>query len=415
MKFNFENIKKEAKKIVIGTGVVASTLGNLEAQEAKPNLSEKEINKTEVVNDTLNQETREQVKQQRQLSDQQRIKEIENDLKISKESNESNDPEFYRNEYLKYMEHPSYKQRLAKEMFGDEIIDEEKQKNINKEYKLRTKEIENVNIDISSLQNPMLSYFNPKDNSIYTGQYAAFHELSHAAETKDGNNILEKGFDDLKNKVGVSDSIQNLDKKYQDFLDNLETKEYRQNCLLLNKIVRKYLIKNKNSIKNREEITLYWATPDKSKEDLYEIALEYTNDPTVNFDSYVDFLKEECIKEIYIKNKKLIDNMRKYSNKKNILFSYIPSKKYFEQNTEIKARLNHLRIKAIQDYNFDINNNFNINNFKELKKDRQYLELKGIGMTDEQINELMKYTAMNDEKGDYYNPDWNYGEEENRA
>ncbi len=90
---------------------------------------------------------------------------------------------------------------------------------------------------------------------------------------------------------------------------------------------------------------------------------------------------------------------------------------YLKNGTEIRARLNHLRIKAIENYNFDLKDDFDINNFEKLKGDPQYNDLKvNLGFSDEQINELMKNTASIEEKienkdGNFYHPGFNYGEE----
>ena len=87
-------------------------------------------------------------------------------------------------------------------------------------------------------------------------------------------------------------------------------------------------------------------------------------------------------------------------------------------NTELKARLNTLRIRAAEKNEYNFKDDFDINKYNNVKDSPQYKSLKRV-MSDEQINELMKYTADNGKKTDnngiYVNPGWNYGENDNIA
>lgn len=266
MKFNFEKAKDIIKKTTVGAGIVTASLSSLKsnAQEIK--------------------------------QDQDTIK---NKTEISM------DPEYYRNEYIKYMEHPSYKVRLAKEMYGDEVIDEEKQKNIDKTYEDRVNKIKNISIEMMpNVEDPLLdsSYYSILNKSVKTTPRASSHELTHSLDHIGNFMARQKGFEDKKNE----------------FLD-------------LKKILKKY--------------------------------------------------------------------------------------NYMSKSTEIKARLNSLRIKAINMYGFDLNNEFDINNYEKLREDKEYEELRfNLNLTNEQINELMKYTAMNERENDtYYHPDWNYYNNNNQS
>ena len=59
-------------------------------------------------------------------------------------------------------------------------------------------------------------------------------------------------------------------------------------------------------------------------------------------------------------------------------------------------RLNHLRIRAIHEYGYGLNKKFNINDYPELKNDRQYLELnERVGLSNKAIKKLMQVTADN--------------------
>lgn len=311
MSSNFE-------KGLMGAAVVASSLGTVEAQESKTagvdNSKKIEVNVEQknkipgksisfedarkMINTKINNITKEE--------DQKRIEEIRAELGLS---DEKLIPEFYRNKYIKYIEHPSYKQRLAKEMYGDQLIDEEKQQNIDSEYNERLNQLKKVSIKIdqnldasSETDTPEYKY---NLNEIKTNTEGVFHEISHSLDTRPDKSTNDRGF-------------------------VMKTREYMPstNSKLIQKIGKLKL--EKSSI-SEEEI-------DKLEHKLY-----------------------------YLKNK-----------------------------SEIKARLNYLRMKAIKNYNFDLNNDFNIDDFKELKYDPQYKDLKdGLGLSDEQINELMKYTAEN--------------------
>src|SRR3989339_1551338 len=109
MKF-FEGFKKDMKKVAVGSAVVAASLVPMKSVEQE-NTSNTNQDKTEI-----NKEGK---------------------------SIASMDPEFYRNEYIKYMEHPSYKERLAREIYGDSIITKDMQKIIDIKFTERLKQIKN--------------------------------------------------------------------------------------------------------------------------------------------------------------------------------------------------------------------------------------------------------------------------------
>lgn len=245
MKFNFEKTKEIIKKAALGSAIVTASLSPLK-------------------------------------SNSQEIKQGEDNIKNKTEI--SMDPESYRNEYIKYIEHPSYKQRLTKEMYGDDIIDADKQEIIDSEYEKRLSKIKSVPIEMLPPIDDAskdTSYFSLTTKSIKTTPNASYHELSHSLDYKDNFMTKQKGFQGQ------------LDK----YLDN--TIE----------------ILNSNYLSNR---------------------------------------------------------------------------------SEIKARLNSLRLKAIKLYGFDLNEDFDINKFEQLRNNKEYLDLRfKLNFNNEQINELMKYTAEN--------------------
>lgn len=266
MKF-FEGLKKNADKAIIGSAVIASSLSPIEsrAQEVKKDITPNKIE----LNDT-----------------------------VTKES--SMNPEFYINKYIKYMEHPSYKQRLAKEMFGDVNINEERQSIVNEEYNKRINKIYNIIIEmIPDVDDPTkdTSNFSPSSKIVTSTPRAILHEIQHRLNNNDDNFIIrQRGFEEVKNKnIGLKTILENYN--------------------------------------------------------------------------------------------------------------------YLGRSDEIKARLNSLRIKAIMMYGFDLDTDFDIKKYEKLREDKEYNELRfDLNLTNEQINELMKYIAMDTESNNYYNSKWDYGD-----
>ncbi|ETB63745.1 MAG: hypothetical protein O210_OD1C00001G0209 [Parcubacteria bacterium RAAC4_OD1_1] len=431
MKFDFEKVKKVATKTAIGAGVVSASLGSLEAQEVKSDRKEKELNETEIVSDTTqNQNEKESIKKQTDSIRLEKIKEIENDLGISKENKDykeeiekelenqdfidrrkeifgkdgvfsffedQNRPEnnedfnkIMRNRYIEYIKDPSYKERLKKEMYGDKTLNEEEIKEIDKEYEERLKQAEKVSILTKSNISAFEGSFNSEWNEIEVGvnENAFNHEFSHAVEIRpDDHQIKDDGFSRILKSFNLKeaedlllyDNMVNIKKKLEP-----KFKEYLQD-----------LQKDSNYIYNN---------------DLNKIFKENTVSNIIN-----------TIEKQYRKNF-IVQNIETINNIKSAEIKYFETvdevRKYLIKKTEIKARLNSLRMMAKQKYNYQLEDNFNINDYPLLKEDYQYKQLKQIDLSDEQINELMKYTAMNeneDGKGNYYNPNWNYNNEDNKA
>lgn len=312
MKLNFDKIKKVATKTAIGAGVISASLGNLEAQEVKSGQKEKEINKTEVIKG-------------KKFFEQKW------------------------NEYIKYIQHPEYRKRLKKELFGSNPINEENEKILNDIYNYRLEKIRTTPIKDLLTRRPFSNYnlngvYHNKKGIIYTmettntnkrdelygngGSFdgTLYHELTHTAHTSDKFKCAD-GFFDKKDSIILNRDKFNNHKEYMSFLDNY-------------------------------------------------------------------------IKEI--------------SNNKKSFWGYLQNSK------EMRARLTSLRLMAIEKYNFNQNNDFDISKFPELKENIQYKDLhETLELSDEEINELMKSTADNNENSGvndtYVHPDWDYGNEDNKA
>ena len=306
------------------------------------------------------------------------------------------------------MKHPSYKERLAKEMYGDEIIDEEKQKIIDIEYNNRLQKINNVIINIHKNLTDG-SYFNLKTNKISADKESIYHELSHSVDNHENK---DTGFNDIKNKY-----ISDPENYYNNFITKENCEKYQENFFHLIDVINKYNNENNTGIKN---IT-YDFIPiggnfnllKNIKGGFFELIKDISKKGS---DQILKKLKQEDFTKIYDQNEDLANSVFDYEKKLQDLLI----KKYYIQNTEIKARLNELRLKAVNELGFDLDSEFNINKLPSSLKDNQaYYDLKyQLNLSDEEINELMKYTAMNesrDREDNFYHNEWDYNNDDNKA
>ena len=370
MKF-FEGLKKNIKEVVVGSAVVAGSVLPLESSAQEANNENVDIKKTEI----------------------------------------SMDPEFYRNEYIKYMMHPSYLERLGKEIYGDSTINKEMQNNIDIEFSKRLDKIDRIPISMipnvkEKEHDPSIYSKHTKDDitieNVTTTPHAANHELTHAT-----HDSIYAGFESIKNKY-----IEDKELK----LDSTEIEIYKNKHQEFIKILNEYLIKNKENIRFTIPDEYIWE-----KETAYNFILSLLNtENSKNFDmqKFFEYFNLKDINIIYNEYPQLIKELESFEKIKeeNKINNYVNN--YFRQSTEIKARLNHLRMRAVNEFGYDMHNELDINKFQELKNDRQYNELKEkLNLSDEQINELMKYVAVNqnNDKGNgdtYYHPGLNYNKED---
>jgi hypothetical protein len=374
MKF-FEGLKKVGKKTALGTGIFVASVSALKTsgQETSSFLNT-DSNQTEISSDE------------------------------------------YRQNFIKYMEHPSYKQRLAKEMFGDEKIDKEKKKKIDEEFERRLEKIRNVPIKMmpdlpkeDEYKDP--SGYNPITDTIEATPHAIRHEFQHKIDFDSGLEIKQGGFEKIKNSF-VGDAEEN----YFNFLESQETKQHNLDKISLAKIIKEYILNNKDSIDFKIKVDEYFYDPDYKTS--YDYVLAMTEEVSgIEMHQFKSYFNDEDQKKIHFENKELIDRMKDYMDKLNEL---IGNYNYYGKSTEIKARLTYLRLRAKNEFNFNLKKDFDINKYTELKNDRQYKELRDkLHLTDEQINELIKYTALNateDPKTHYSPKFWEIpNEEENQT
>lgn len=413
------------EKGIIGAVIIVSSVGGVEAQNPKNEIDNSknvievsDKQKNDIIKNSISFEDAQKSLDEKNLNkikDEKQIEEIRTELGLTSQEGKEVGPEFYRNQYLKYMEHPSYKERLAKEMYGNEVIDEEKQNKIDEEYNKRIEEIRKVPIKILPQGNENISRYSPIEKNIQTTAIAALHELSHAAEYRP-DEVIDKGFSEKKMESFISTEdtlniqIDKICKEKYFALQKIGDKEYKENHQKFIEILRKYIDNNKNNaeFKNQYNLNLINNSLNELNNSYFSLQDFYKY---FNYSDQLNIIKEN--RDLLYSLEPYENERDKYDSKINGLINYVD---YLKSNTEIKARLNSLRIKAINEYNFDLNTNFDINKLNGLKNDSQYKDLINLGLNDEGINELMKYTAMNEENGDtYYHDGWDYNNKQDQA
>jgi hypothetical protein len=283
-------------------------------------------------------------------------------------------------------------------MFGDTPLSKDMREKVNIEYKQRLNNVKNVLIDRSEVvvEGGSEGFFYTGNfngtgkKHIYANDYAAIHEISHAV---DYQSLKEDGFREV-----FEESRPDPLKRIADFEASDSMVVHFEEQTLLLQILKDYIIQNKDNLKLRFSLDL--SKPDDYKFIMQELspysnphsAINANQGPIYFINTYLSKGDKEQFK---LKNSQLIQDVSLYSNEYLILKQNLKGG-YYDLNTELKARLNHLRIKATQEYGYDLNKKFNINDYPELKNDRQYQELnKDVGLSDEGINKLMQVTADN--------------------
>jgi len=304
---------------------------------------------------------------------------------ISSLPNDSN-AEKYRNDYLNYMSQPTYRMRLAREMYPFFSSSKDIQESIDIEYKQRLDRVKNIPIHMLPDPKPGESDKSFYDSDgIYTTADAAIHEISHCANGKGDDGW---GFTDILRQYKYRASSAG---EIWFWAFNGGIKEFQENNSLLYQILKNYVIQNKDSVK-LNGLNL-------SKPDDYEFIMQELSNASPDLHEERDavfvlnkFFDNKSREQFESKNSQLIQDLISQRDKTNRFV-----KEEYYKPTEIKARLNHLRIKAIHKYGFDIESgNFDINDYPELKNDKQYQELnKQVGLSNKAINDLMQVTAGN--------------------
>ena len=254
----------------------------------------------------------------------------------------------------------------------------------------------------SQREDPSL-YYVGKD-STKTTPYAIFHEMTHATDdTFDDLMLWHKGFEDKKNKfinkININEQLSRLQKERSDTLSSELFKEYHEKHEKFIEILKNYVNINKDNIRFNTHINLYGAVRKEEETTLNYIQNELNelNSEFFSLQKFWKFFDYNDIIKINSENQQLINDLELYERiLRNIDIKIEEAEsvlRYSSDDSEIKSRLNHLRIKS----KHNLDNEFDINKYPELKNDSQYKDLhETLKLSDEQINELMEYTADND-------------------
>ena len=266
-------------------------------------------------------------------------------------------------------------------MYGDAILNEEQNKSVQNEYGQRLQQLSTVPIEgmhyiktgMNTRTKEPASEYDEKENKVYTNDENRFHELSHAIEIRQNDthrlksNVDNEGFVKIKNNLVTGDAPN---KKFlEENYEQISSTEEKIGTALVD-----YFKKNKNEIpiEGDEWNSKYQNTINKIQ-----------SNPT----EYAKYFPEGII------DKKELDSIIDYNKKSNEDYQY---DNYYNNNTEIKARINGLKLEAFEKYKYNPSEPFDINKFEELKKHRYYKELKDkLKLDDSKINELSKYIASN--------------------
>jgi len=282
-----------------------------------------------------------------------------------------------RQKYLAFMQHPSYKKRLLMEMYGKEANPEsaEQQNALEQEYGLREKSISGVPIKFKN-KTPYYGQTIPGDNSVRRillsqqdematnpdqFQDVIRHEFGHAVN----NAILGRGGNGMNPVEGIMMEQSRPGRKYM-----------------------AELMAPFSSDKN------VWDRGEKQKA-VREATKEFGPE-TVN---KVLKLRKAADNDVRMFKKRTIDEWPEF----NKILDRDTFESLYQNPTEAAARLGNIRRIAAEKFGHDMNEDFDIKKYGPLLE--KYYQEKGVksplkdvkeqGLSDEAINEMMKYIARN--------------------
>lgn len=281
--------------------------------------------------------------------------------------------------FRQYVEHPSYKERLGKEMFGNNPVDP---KAVEEEYNKRLKALDETKFLSNSKYNAygIEGMYDPIKGTVQASNPESFyHEMTHRLDPLAQS--VEAKTDNNPEYVKLQNSIV----KYPASIINPYDEKYVKNFGTWSNAIKGKLIEDAKSgkISPRDqyyENLLNWvADKDVSPRDVFQNRVKFPSEQFITPPGYRDelFNTPEAQKLMEAENNsKPVERLR-----------------YLSTPTEVKGRINSLRIQAMDKFKFDPSKPFDINNFPKLKNDRQYKELRQLKMSDKDINELSKYIA----------------------
>lgn len=306
----------------------------------------------------------------------------------------------------RWVEHPSYKGRLEKELYGEgpvmvpqgnveewervpeNVREEMARDRINEEYAKRLSQVSTVKPMFGDVGANTEGYYNPDSHTITMRQHSPtsrvkfdpgtfYHEFTHALDNQRG----PFGVPERSPFTEVKERIVTYPSKIQQEYHEKYGKNYKPAVKELSESLVEDFKKGRiqkpdyltaerfeNMLRGWDPFGTFLYKPDKT----YGITQEYI---------------DEVMKRPAAQKAKAIKDAEQK-------IYHIPGVNYLNLDPEIKARINGLRIQAFDKYKYDPNKPFRIQDYPELKKDRQYRHLKdGLKMSDDDINEMSKYVA----------------------
>lgn len=283
-----------------------------------------------------------------------------------------------RDTFRTYMEHPSYKTRLAKEMYVDSPVDKNA---VEQEYKRRAERLNSVNLEVKpDTINGHSGEYNSGTHTVSAMEGTGYHELSHAVDNRKMFIDKDTAFTGLKNGIVTYPKEQELAYRNSDvYRKGTEGLEEGRRVILSDLEAGKFA-PNPNFFPAG---TQPHRLIDLFKQEVSKYGDDFTLNMTTATPEYIKGFRESP-HQIALKERRLAENKIYKADKLD----------YLSSDTEIKARINDLRLKAIEKYGHNLNKRFDINKFPELKKEEAYKELsEELKMSDEAINKLSGYVA----------------------
>jgi hypothetical protein len=306
--------------------------------------------------------------------------------------------------FLKYMDDPTYKKRLGAELFGDKFNNlPEQTKLVESEYAKRRNDIEKIPISQADIGS---------DYGFYTTPYYAGRRKNPQG-TIQITNVDKPTPDHPSQNEGTYRQVVAHELGHASHRGDVAG-EYERDSTF-EQLVEKYHDKDREKLADLFNPNLGWAT-NKEKKEIYEAANKLLGAEQVQ---KILKKKEELDLEVEQKQKQYGD---KYDP--NIHGPFYPEEftkiidtaryNHLKQNpTEIATRMIGIRRLAADKFGYDFNTPFDISKYKEpirkyLKENNMIDEVSDLDtilkLSDDQINEMMKYIAKNNdnENGEVY-------------
>lgn len=328
-----------------------------------------------------------------------------------------------REKMLEYMRHPSYKERLKKEIFYDSFnpSDKSHQKTVDNEYKRRLQDMETIPISTGK-------FSEVKDSEM---PYAQYYPITSYANYLPGGikgELYKKQFpqivmseDDVHNEINTNPNLYRQvlghELGHASHAGRLGGWAYNENIDAipfpgmvegeLQKHAESPLMNQKYAIKNMSD-QYFKNSPTRWKNRQIELATQKLGPEKVQkiLEAQNKLMTEyEAVKKE--KGRKFADlqgpNFDKNPELRDVQNNYLMDS-LNQNDTEVATRMIGLRRLAADKFGHDMNEDFDIKKYKDQIQDYfkkngmldEYRQLsKDLELSDDQINEMMKYIARN--------------------